>query len=110
VLNACRVTSMDDAHIFTRISCALFTCDMYMCRLRHTNDPVLLSLKMEGIFETRPDRFWDPPSLLYNGYRVPFPGVKRLQRGVDHPPSLASRLNKEYSYTSAPYLILCNLL
>jgi hypothetical protein len=35
--------------IFTRISCTLFTCDMYMCRERHINDPVLSSLKMEGI-------------------------------------------------------------
>jgi hypothetical protein len=35
--------------IFTHISCTLFTCDMYMCRLRHINDPVLSSLKMEGI-------------------------------------------------------------
>jgi hypothetical protein len=35
--------------IFTRISFTLFTCDMYMCRLRHINDPVLSSLKMEGI-------------------------------------------------------------
>jgi hypothetical protein len=35
--------------IFKRISYILFTCDMYMCRLRHINDPVLSSLKMEGI-------------------------------------------------------------
>jgi hypothetical protein len=35
--------------IFTRISCTLFTRYMYMCRLRHINDPVLSSLKMEGI-------------------------------------------------------------
>ena len=27
------------------------------------------------IFRTCPDRPWDPPSLLYDGYRV-FPGVK----------------------------------
>ena len=27
------------------------------------------------IFRTRPDRPWDPPNLLYNGYRV-FPGGK----------------------------------
>jgi hypothetical protein len=27
------------------------------------------------IFRTRPDRPWDPPSLLYNGHRV-FPGGK----------------------------------
>ena len=32
------------------------------------------------IFNTRPDRPWGPPSLLYNGYRVSFPG-----RGVNHP-------------------------
>ena len=30
------------------------------------------------IFRTCPDRPWDPPSLLYNGYRV-FPGVKSGQ-------------------------------
>ena len=41
---------------------------------------------------TRPDRPWVPPSLLDNGYRVSFPGVKRPERGVDHPPHLAPRL------------------
>jgi hypothetical protein len=30
-----------------------------------------------GIFRTRPDRPWGPPSLLYNGYRV-FPGSKAV--------------------------------
>jgi hypothetical protein len=34
--------------IFTHIGCTLFTCDMYMCRLRHINDSVLSSLKMKG--------------------------------------------------------------
>jgi hypothetical protein len=29
--------------------CSSNTCDKYMCRLRHINDPVLSSLKMEGI-------------------------------------------------------------
>jgi hypothetical protein len=44
------VTHIAAMHIiFTRIGCTLFTCDMYMCRLRHINDPVLSSLKMEGI-------------------------------------------------------------
>jgi hypothetical protein len=38
------------------------------------------------IIRTRPDPPWGPPSLLYNGYWVPFPAVKRLGRGVDHPP------------------------
>jgi hypothetical protein len=44
---ACCIAAM--RIIFTRISCTLFTCDMYMCRLRHINDLVLSSLKMEGI-------------------------------------------------------------
>jgi hypothetical protein len=35
--------------IFTRIGCTLLTCDMYMSDLRHICDPVLSSLKMEGI-------------------------------------------------------------
>jgi hypothetical protein len=35
--------------IFTRIGCTLLTCDMYMSDLRHIYDPVLSSLKMEGI-------------------------------------------------------------
>jgi len=38
------------------------------------------------IFRTSPDRPWGPPSLLYNGYRVSFSGVKWPGRGVDHPP------------------------
>jgi hypothetical protein len=44
------VTRIAAMHIiFTHIGCTLFTCDMYMCRLRHINDSVLSSLKMEGI-------------------------------------------------------------
>jgi len=39
-----------------------------------------------------------------------FPGVQRPERGVDHPPHLALRLNKEYSYTPAPPLGLRGLL
>jgi hypothetical protein len=35
--------------IFTRIGCTLLMCDMYMSDLRHIHDPVLSSLKMEGI-------------------------------------------------------------
>jgi hypothetical protein len=31
-----------------------------------------------------------------------FPRVKRPGRGVEHPPHLAPKLKKDYSYTSAP--------
>jgi len=37
------------------------------------------------IFHTRPDQPCGPPSLLYNGYRVSFPGVKRQRHGIHHP-------------------------
>jgi hypothetical protein len=40
------------------------------------------------IFCVRPDRPWVPPSLLYNGYRVCFPGLKLPGRGVNHTPYL----------------------
>jgi len=41
---------------------------------------------VEGvIFRTCPDRPWGPLSLLYSGYRVSFPGLKRPRRGVDYP-------------------------
>jgi hypothetical protein len=33
-------------------------------------------------------------SLLYNGYRVSFPGVKRPGRGVDHRPSYSARVKE----------------
>ena len=47
------------------------------------------------IFCTRPDWPWGPPRLLYNGYRVSLPSVRRLGRGVDHPPHLEPMLKKE---------------
>ena len=47
------------------------------------------------IFCTRPDRLWRSHSLLYNGYRVSFKGVKRLGRGFNHPPHLDLKLKKE---------------
>jgi hypothetical protein len=41
------------------------------------------------IFRNRPERPWGPPSLLFNGYRVSFPGVKRPGLGFDRPSHLA---------------------
>jgi hypothetical protein len=49
--------------IFTRIGCNLLTCGMYMSDLRHIHDPVLSSLKMDGIrlffFNSLPQRPYD---------------------------------------------------
>jgi len=57
------------------------------------------------IFRTRPDRLWDPPSLLYKGYRV-FPGSKAV-RAWPWPPTPSNAEVKErvelYFYsTSGP--------
>jgi hypothetical protein len=38
------------------------------------------------IFRNRQDRPWGSPSILYNGYRVIFPQVKRSGCGVNHSP------------------------
>ena len=38
-----------------------------------------------------------------------FPGVNRPKCGIDHPSHLASRLKKEYSYTSSPPLVFRGL-
>jgi hypothetical protein len=46
------------------------------------------------ILRSRPSRPWGPPSLLYNRYRVSFPGVKRPGRGVDHPPSSSATVKE----------------
>jgi hypothetical protein len=38
------------------------------------------------IFCTHPELSWIPPCLLYNGYEVTFPGLKRSRCGIHNPP------------------------
>jgi hypothetical protein len=43
-----------------------------------------------------PDRLWGPPSLLYNGYRGPFPGGKEWPgRDADHSPLCSAEVENE---------------
>jgi hypothetical protein len=46
------------------------------------------------ISPTRPDQPWGPHSLLYNWYRVSFPGVKQPGCGADHPPPSSAEVKK----------------
>ena len=50
------------------------------------------------IFRTHPKRPWGPPSLLYNGYRVSFPGVKRPGRDVKYPLQSSAEFKKKSSF------------
>jgi hypothetical protein len=55
------------------------------------------------ILRTRPDRPWVPPNLLYNGYRISFPEVKRPGRGLNHPPLSRAEVKERVElYFSSP--------
>jgi hypothetical protein len=49
-----------------------------------------------------PDRLWDSPSLVLNGYGGSFPLVNRLGREVNHTPASSAEVENEWSYTSVP--------
>ena len=46
------------------------------------------------IFRARPHRTWVPSSLLYNGYRVSIPRIKRPELGVNHPPPTSAEVKE----------------
>jgi len=45
-------------------------------------------------FHTHPEQLCGPPSLLYNGYRVSFLGVKQPGCDVDHPPPSSAEVKE----------------
>jgi hypothetical protein len=49
-----------------------------------------------------PDWFWGPSSLLSNGYRGYFSGVKLPGCEADHSPRTSVEVNKMWIYTSTP--------
>ena len=59
---------------------------------------------------TRPDRPWGPPSLLSNGYRSFFQGIKRPRHGVDHSPPSSAEVEDDWSYTFTTPLCLHGIL
>lgn len=66
--------------------------------------------KRFSFLHTRPDQSWRPPTLLYNGYRICSPGVKRLECRVNHPPPPSANVKNEWRYTSVPPLCLYDIL
>jgi len=68
---------------------------------RHGLDGLEIESRLGGggrFSANRPDWLCGPPSLLYDEYRVSFPGVRRPERGVDHP-LLTQRRGKRKSTT-----------
>jgi hypothetical protein len=78
-------------HIFTHVG----SDSVVGIATRYGMDGPRIETRWGGIFRTCPDRPWGPPSLLYNGYRVSFPGVKRPGRPLTTNPYPAPRLKKE---------------
>jgi hypothetical protein len=99
------VTRIAAMHIiFTRIGCTFFTCDMYMCRLRHINDSVLSSLKMEGI-----------RLLFFKGNVVPLHATNTYREveiytcSSTHMCKLGTRWRQAFNFTShSPYTQIRN--
>ena len=76
---------------------------MYNKRTRSGSTVRGLNPGVGETFCTRPDRPWDPPSLLYNGYPVSFLAAKRQGRGVNHPhPSSAEVTERVELYLYSP--------
>jgi hypothetical protein len=62
----------------------------------------------EGVLfaPTLPDQPWGPPSLLYNGYLLSLPGIKRSGSEVYHSPPSNTDVKNAWSYTSSASICL----
>jgi hypothetical protein len=57
-----------------------------------------------------PDRPWGPPSLLFSGYRVSFPGIERQGREAASSPLSGAEVKNDRSYTFTASLEWHNFL
>jgi len=48
-----------------------------------------------------PEQFWGPSSLVLNGYRGSFLGIKWLGCAADHSPPNSAEVKNEWSYTTS---------
>jgi hypothetical protein len=112
-------TMAPNVHYRSNKNCPLRSVAIHMNPVQHTGPLVAQSLHITMLFLSRYSntlrvgrsrdrnpveaRFsapvktgpWGPSNLLYNGYRLSFPVVKRPGRGVNHPPLPSSAEVKE---------------
>jgi len=62
--------------------------------------------KRFSLFQNQPDWLWELPTLLFNGNRGSFPGIKWLGHEVDHSPKSRTEVKNGRSYTFIPPLCL----
>ena len=55
--------------------------------------------KRVPVLQSRPNRLWGPPSLLFNGYRGPLLGIKRLEREVQYSPLSSADIKNYWRYS-----------
>jgi len=60
-----------------------------------------------SVLQNVQEGLWGPPSLLFNGYGVVFPGAKRLGRDVEHSTPLIAQVKNEYSSTVPLFTPIC---
>jgi hypothetical protein len=74
-------------------------------------DGPVMESRWGEILYTSADWPWGPPCLLYNGYRVSFPGVKRPGCNVNHPPTSSTEVRERvelyfYFHSGSSWLVI----
>ena len=99
--SVCSCTSVADRPLVTFVTFSVSLMFNLLCKFDIFDSFIIIyyclpeTYQFCEIFRTHPDRPWGLPSLLYNGFQVSFPGLKRPRRGNGHPPHLTPRLEKE---------------
>jgi len=57
-----------------------------------------------SLLQYRPYPLWGPLTLLLNGYRRSFPGIKRPWREADHLTPPRAEVKNEWSHTSTAFV------
>jgi len=78
-----------------------------LLRAGRSGDRIKLEARFSAPVHTSPGVH---TSLLYNGYRI-FPGIKRLGRGVEHPPASSAEVKERvelYLYSPSGRFLACS--